>query len=180
MSFENGLNMYIYGKITTVRGIDMKMVLITISVLILGLFLFLNWNYVDDDVRRILFEKERAWDDEELKQVKEVYVRIDGVETLLTNNGSEIQALLHDLKYKMATNQYWLVRKRNGDFIPFNEGGWELRFKTDEYEDLAASSVKYSPKGDVVTFNMFFGEVATLDSSEILKDLLRAKRLLLL
>jgi hypothetical protein len=157
---------------------DMKKALIIVSVLILGIFLFLDWNYVDDDVRRILFEKERAWDDEELKQVNEVYVRIDGEETLLTNNTEEIQALLHDLKYKMATNQYWLVKRKNGDFIPFNEGGWELRFKTDEYDDLAASSVKYSKKGDVLTFNMFFGEVATLDSSEILKDLLRAKKLL--
>jgi hypothetical protein len=168
--------MYIYGKIKSVRGINMKKTLITISVLILGIFLFLDWNYVDDDVRRILFEKERAWDDDELKQVKEVYVRIDGVETLLTNNTQEIQALLHDLKYKMATNQYWLVKKKNGDFIPFNEGGWELRFKTDEYDDLAASSVKYSPKGDVVTFHMFFGEVATLESSEILKELLKANK----
>lgn len=157
---------------------DMKKTLITISVLIFGIFLFLDWNYVDDDVRRILFEKERAWDDKELKQVNEVYVRIDGVETLLTTNPQEIQALLQDLKYKMATNQYWLVKRKNGDFIPFNEGGWELRFKTDKYDDLAASSVKYSPKGDVITFNMFFGEVATLDSSEILKDLLKVKKLL--
>jgi hypothetical protein len=163
-------------KSDVLGGINMKKTLITISVLILGIFLFLNWNYVDDDVRRILFEKERAWDEKELKQVKEVYVRIDGVETLLTNNTQEIQALLHDLKYKMATNQYWLVKKKNGEFIPFNEGGWELRFKTDEYDDLAASSVKYSPKGDVVTFNMFFGEVATLESSEKLKELLKAKK----
>jgi hypothetical protein len=170
--------MYIYGKVEVVRGIDMKKTLMTILFLIVGTFLFLSWNYVDDDVRRILFEKERAWDDEEFKQVNEVYVRIDGIETLLTNNGQEIQSLLHDLKYKMATNQYWLVKKKNGDFIPFSEGGWELRFKTDEYDDLAASSVKYSPKGDVVTFNMFFGEVATLDSSIIFKDLLRAKKLL--
>jgi hypothetical protein len=170
--------MYIYGKVEVVRGIDMKKTLMTILFLIVGTFLFLSWNYVDDDVRRILFEKERAWDDEEFKQVNEVYVMIDGIETLLTNNGQEIQSLLHDLKYKMATNQYWLVKKKNGDFIPFSEGGWELRFKTDEYDDLAASSVKYSPKGDVVTFNMFFGEVATLDSSKILKDLLRAKKLL--
>jgi hypothetical protein len=165
-------------KLNVLGGMDMKKTLITISVLICGIFLFLDWNYVDDDVRRILFEKERAWDDKELKQVKEVYVRIDGVETLLTTDTQEIQALLHDLKYKMATNQYWLVKRKNGDFIPFNEGGWELRFKTDEYDDLAASSVKYSPKGDIITFNMFFGEVATLDSSEILKELLRAKKLL--
>jgi hypothetical protein len=170
--------MYIYGKIKRVRGMDMKKTLITISVLIGGIFLFLDWNYVDDDVRRILFEKDRAWDDKELKHVNEVYVRIDGVETLLTTDTQEIQALLHDLKYKMATNQYWLVKRKNGDIIPFNEGGWELRFKTDEYDDLSASSVKYSPKGDVITFNMFFGEVATLDSSEILKELLRAKKLL--
>jgi hypothetical protein len=165
-------------KLNVLGGMDMKKTLITISVLIGGFFLFLDWNYVDDDVRRILFEKERAWDDKELKQVNEVYVRIDGVETLLTNDTQEIQALLHDLKYKMATNQYWLVKRKNGEFTPFNEGGWELRFKTDEYDDLAASSVKYSPKGDVITFNMFFGEVATLDSSEILKELLRAKKLL--
>jgi hypothetical protein len=108
-----------------------------------------------------------------------VYVRIYGEETLLTNNTEEIQALLLDLKYKMATNQYWLVKRKNGDFIPFNDGGWELRFKTDEYDDLAALSIKHSKKGDVLTFNMFFGEVATLESSEILKDLLRAKKLLI-
>ncbi|MBS4192748.1 hypothetical protein KHA94_21695 [Bacillus sp. FJAT-49705] len=156
----------------------MKKTFIIISVIICGIFLFLDWNYVDDDVRHILFEKERPWQDKEFEQVKEVYVTIDGVETLLTENAQEIQALLQDLKYKMATNQYWLVKWKNGDFIPFNEGGWELRFKTDEYDDLNASSVKYSPKGDVITFNMFFGEVATLDSSEILKDLLRAKKLL--
>ncbi|MGN7403288.1 hypothetical protein ACTHO0_25900 [Cytobacillus praedii] len=110
------------------------------------------------------------------KKLKKVYVLTEEKEVLLTTSSQEIQALMTDLKFKMATNQYWLVRMINGDFTPYNKGGWELRFKTDEYENVAF--VKYSPKGNVITFDTFYGEDASVNSSEILKDLLKSKELL--
>ena len=110
------------------------------------------------------------------KKLKKVYVLTEEKEVLLTTSSQEIQALMTDLKFKMATNQYWLVRMINGDFTPYNKGGQELRFKTDEYENVAF--VKYSPKGNVITFDTFYGEDASVNSSEILKDLLKSKELL--
>ncbi|MGM0884532.1 MAG: hypothetical protein ACQEXQ_26275 [Bacillota bacterium] len=148
----------------------------TILLLGLGIISFSIWNYVDDDVRRVLFERQRAWQDQDFQKVKQVYIKTEKEKVLLTEDSLVITELMQDLKYKLATNQYWLVRAKNGEFIPYNKGGWELIFKTYEYENLAF--VKYSQPGDVLTYQTFYGSIVTFDSSEILKKLLREKELL--
>lgn len=150
--------------------------LLVVSIVMGLFFAFLSWNYVDDDVRRILFQKERAWQEEEFKKVKQVYVITGDDEILLTENNSEIIDLMKDMKNKMATNQYWLIRMLKGEFTPYDKGGWVLRFQTDEYDNIVFA--KYSPEGNVLTFDTFYGEVATIQSSKILTELLREKGLL--
>ncbi|MFE5318091.1 hypothetical protein ACFQ88_05195 [Paenibacillus sp. NPDC056579] len=66
--------------------------------------------------------------DRDLQKVKQIYIKTETEEVLLTDDSRVIIELMQDLKYKLATNQYWLVRAKNGDFIPYNEGGWELVF----------------------------------------------------
>ncbi|CAG7659174.1 hypothetical protein PAECIP111802_07446 [Paenibacillus allorhizosphaerae] len=105
-----------------------------------------------------------------------MYIKTETEEVLLTEDSKVITELMKDLKYKLATNQYWLVEAKNGKFIPYNKGGWELAFKTNEYENLAFA--KYSLPGDVLTYQTFYGPVATFSSSEVLKKLLREKELL--
>lgn len=149
---------------------------ITFLLLGLGIISFSIWNFVDDDVRRVLFERQRAWQDQDFQKVKQVYIKTETQEVLLTEDSKIITELMKDLKYKLATNQYWLVEAKKGGFIPYNKGGWELVFKTDEYENLAFA--KYSQQGDVLTYQTFYGPVATFASSEVLKKLLREKELL--
>ncbi|MBE1444795.1 hypothetical protein [Paenibacillus sp. OAS669] len=148
----------------------------TCLVFVIGLISFSIWNYVDDDVRRVYFERQRAWQDQDFQKVKQIYIKTEKEEVLLTEDSRIINELMQDLKYKLATNQYWLVRAKNGDFIPYNKGGWELVIKTDEFDNLAF--VKYSQPGDVLTYYTFYGPVAAFNSSNILKNLLKEKNLL--
>lgn len=154
-----------------------RKVVITFLLLGFGIILFSIWNYVDDDVRKVLFERQRAWQDQDFQKVKQVYINIETEEVLLTEDSKVITELMKDLKHKLATNQYWLIEVKKGEFIPYNKGGWELVFKTDEYENLAFA--KYSLLGDVLTYQTFYGPVATFASSEVLKKLLREKELIL-
>lgn len=148
----------------------------TCAWLLAGFIAFSIWNDVDDDVRRVLFERKRDWQGDDFSKVKQIYITTETDQVLLTEDSRVIAELMRDLKYKLATNQYWLVRAKHGDFIPYNKGGWQLIFKTDEFDNLAF--VKYSQPGDVVTYLTFYGPVAALDSSELLKKLLMEKGVL--
>ncbi|MGF7033392.1 hypothetical protein J2T17_004340 [Paenibacillus mucilaginosus] len=153
-----------------------KKIAITLLLLGLGFISFSIWNYVDDDVRRVFFERQRDWPDQDFQKVKQVYVKTELKEVLLTEDSIVITELMKDLKYKLATNQYWLVERKKGKFIPYDKGGWELVFKTDEYDNVVF--VKYSQPGDVLTYYTFYGPIVSFNSSEVLKKLMREKGLL--
>ncbi|UUZ82835.1 hypothetical protein LJK88_02055 [Paenibacillus sp. P26] len=92
-----------------------------------------------------MFERKRDWQGDDFSKVKQIYITTETDQVLLTEDSRVIAELMRDLKYKLATNQYWLVRAKHGDFIPYNKGGWRLIFKTDEFDNLAF--VKYSQPG---------------------------------